>query len=146
MQQTAKEQTVTATLKVLLVDDEAAIRGAISFGLKSFGFEVVAAADPREALAMLREDHAIGALLTDFRMPGMNGQELALGAQADRCEATALEVVIMSGHVSLVPAGSGTEPLVMLRKPFTIESLVEAMTESLRKATRRRAQGASDAG
>jgi CheY-like chemotaxis protein len=62
--------------RILLVDGDDDIREVASAILENWGFDVVTAAGPFAALALLEAD-GIDALLTDIRMPGMNGFELA---------------------------------------------------------------------
>ncbi len=74
-----------ATLRILLVDDEAEFRFSASIALRKAGFEVIVAEDGKEALSMIRnfrsDGRGIDLLLTDLRMPGLCGLELleALG-------------------------------------------------------------------
>ncbi len=76
---------VDATLRILLVDDEAEFRFSASIALRKAGFEVIVAEDGKEALSMIRnfrsDGRGIDLLLTDLRMPGLCGLELleALG-------------------------------------------------------------------
>ena len=68
--------------RVLVVEDEAVIRGLVDQVLRGEGYEVVLAADGDEAIALARETR-IDVLLTDLTMPGIGGHELA-----DRLRAT----------------------------------------------------------
>lgn len=61
--------------RVLVVDDEAAIRGALSRGLRG-AYDVVLAADGQEAIELLERDPAINAVVTDLDMPNLGGIEL----------------------------------------------------------------------
>lgn len=63
--------------RILVVDDEAAIREFLSTFLESHGFAVCTASDGISALALLQAE-PIEVLLMDFRMPGLNGLELAI--------------------------------------------------------------------
>ncbi|HOX43533.1 MAG TPA: sigma-54 dependent transcriptional regulator [Myxococcota bacterium] len=80
--------------RVLVVDDEEGIRSFLVEALAGDGHEVVAAEDGRAALARL-EREAFHLLITDLRMPGMDGMELlgkARGLQPD------LEVIVLTAH------------------------------------------------
>ena len=63
------------TTRVLVVDDDDALRESLELFLASEGFDVVAAADGPSALAQL-ERAAVDVVLCDLRMPGMDGLEL----------------------------------------------------------------------
>lgn len=61
---------------ILLVDDDPGMRETLSEVLRDEGLHVVAAADAQEALALLA-GQAVSCVVSDVRMPGMNGIELA---------------------------------------------------------------------
>ena len=61
--------------KLLIVDDEPALRKALRTSLTASGFEVSEARNGDEALAMLAHD-AIDLVLLDINMPGRNGMEV----------------------------------------------------------------------
>ncbi len=60
--------------QVLFVDDDPNILRAIQRNFRKH-FETVTAAGPGEALAILRAPNSIGVIVSDFKMPGMNGVE-----------------------------------------------------------------------
>jgi len=63
------------TIRILLVDDEPGLRVTLAANLELEGFDVIEADCGAQALAQL-ESHAVDVVLTDIRMPGMNGVEL----------------------------------------------------------------------
>jgi len=91
---------------VLVVDDEAANRQVLERILVREGYDVRHASNGREALKRLREEPP-AVMMTDLKMPGMNGLELL---KAARAIAPDLEVIVMTAY-------------------GTIESAVEAMKE-----------------
>lgn len=108
----------TRSLGVLVVDDEPHVRAIVSRLLKELGFAVFEAIGASEALEIWN-DHAdrISVVITDVRMPGMTGPQLA----ANLADAGAnVELLFMSG--ALVAPEIETEPW-FLQKPFTPEAL-----------------------
>ena len=86
-----KDETV---IRVLVVDDDQAIREALSRTLEKFGYEVVLAEDGQVGLDRLREAE-IHILLADLQMPRLSGQELLKAAKAI---APDIEVIVITGH------------------------------------------------
>jgi len=64
--------------KILIVDDSATVRQALSMALRDTGYEVIEATDGCAALACLSEEHTqeINMLITDLNMPNMDGIDL----------------------------------------------------------------------
>jgi len=106
--------------RVLLVDDEPAVRRVLAQHLQRSGFQVVVAADAAEGLAILVAGTRIDALVTDLSMRGMNG--LALIRAAQECR-PGLPAVLLTGcaedGVSLAIDGAIHNAYSLLRKPIT---------------------------
>lgn len=64
------------TTRVLLVEDDAAIREMVTEMLKEMGFAVTAVADGEAGVAVLEQDTSFRLLITDFHMPNVDGYEL----------------------------------------------------------------------
>jgi len=79
---------------LLVVDDERDVLEVSSALLQYFGFGIVSTSDPLEALRHLQSNSEIDCVVTDFRMPTMNGDELAKSAKAMRPD---IPVFILSG-------------------------------------------------
>lgn len=110
---------------ILVVDDDRTVRELVTSVLSRGGYEVMVAADAREALRIL-QDHSPDLLLTDIVMPGMSGLVLAARAHHDRPE---LRVMFMSGYANQYEEElSGS---VCLAKPFTNSNLLAAVEEVL---------------
>jgi CheY-like chemotaxis protein len=113
----------TTAVTVLLVDDEAALRELLVEVLTECGYRVLEAASGSEALAMAStSDATIDILVTDVRMPGMDGPELVASA---RSVVPKLKVLYMSGytdhhlfHENLTGAEANS-----IQKPFVPEDL-----------------------
>lgn len=80
--------------KILLVDDEAGIRKVLGISLRDMGFEVHAAADGEKALEIFKKIRP-PIVLTDIRMPGMDGVELL---RRIKKMAPKTEVIMITGH------------------------------------------------
>jgi CheY-like chemotaxis protein len=107
---------------VLVVDDEEAVRRLACRMLTWTGYQALEATHGREAIATI-EQHAGGIhlVLTDIKMPGMNGREL--GRQVEQ-RWPGKPVLYMSGFASEVFQGGLLEPgAPFLAKPFTQEDL-----------------------
>ena len=110
--------------RVLLVEDEAAVREATRRMLRRFGFDVLEARNGRDALALWdREGAAIDVVLTDVVMPVMGGAQLAETLRGRRHD---VRVVFMSGYTqgSLELSTMDESATRFLPKPFTAEQLV----------------------
>ncbi len=116
--------------RILIVEDEPALRRLIARGLTDAGYEVVTASGSNEALATaLESDEPIDLLLTDVVMPEIMGPALAERIHAARPE---VRVLFMSGFAR--PALDDPDvPLngPLLQKPFTAQELLAGVAAAL---------------
>ena len=116
---------------VLLVEDEPAIRAFVRRCLEGFGYVVLDAGDPRDAISIAR-NHAAGIdlVLTDVVMPGMSGRDLVDRLSAIR---PSIRALYMSGYgvEEIVLHGMMEPGIKMLSKPFTREALARKLREVL---------------
>jgi signal transduction histidine kinase/CheY-like chemotaxis protein len=113
---------------VLLVEDDAAVRGLAREVLQEQGYTVLAAGSGAEALEAV-EHHAdkIDLLLTDVIMPGMAGDELV---EHLRLRLPGLKVVFVSGYANeSIPKIITDGHTAFLQKPFPVEDLVRKVYE-----------------
>jgi CheY-like chemotaxis protein len=112
-------------MRILLAEDDLAVREAISEMLKCAGHAVVAVANGADAIRLLRESGSRGfdLLLTDIMMPVMTGLELARRVVL---LAPDLPILCMSGHPANV-IFAGITPVPPLEKPFGLETLLAAV-------------------
>jgi two-component system cell cycle sensor histidine kinase/response regulator CckA len=113
---------------VLLADDEAIVRDLARFTLTRAGFTVLSASDGAEALEVSRQYAGIiHVLLSDIRMPNMDGLELAEALEKERPE---IRILLMTGFSSgSIPPGLRPH---LLRKPFLPADLVLRIETVLR--------------
>jgi two-component system, cell cycle response regulator CpdR len=117
--------------RILLVDDEDPIRGFLKRGLEIDGHEVVTAADGSDGLERLTEaEGAFDLLLTDIRMPLMDGIALALAAKRDFPDLT---ILLMTGFADQRERAKGLDAIVadVLTKPFSLADLRSTVTRHL---------------
>lgn len=109
--------------RVLVVDDEAAIRHAVARLLRREGWEVITAATGGEALAAL-EMRPAAAVLLDYHLPGMSGADL--GAEiVRRWPEMSSRLLFVSGDPGLTPAGlpAACRGARLMAKPFDLLEL-----------------------
>lgn len=111
--------------RILVVDDNQALRENLAEALTLEGFDVAAASDGPRALAMLEADATFGVVLLDLVMPGMDGRELVSRIRRDP-RLRGLRVVVASGH-SGPKAREGIEADGFLVKPFGVRELLAAL-------------------
>lgn len=110
------------SLRCLLVDDDPFLRMLIADILRDMGHEPLEAPDPDTALALLRDDN-FDVMLTDMRLPYMDGAELAMRA---RQAYPNLRVIFATAYSESRYPDLRTDPLARyLRKPFGHKELDE---------------------
>jgi PAS domain S-box-containing protein len=135
---------VTGTDTVLLVEDEPALRNLVQIMLAEAGYHVLAAATPKEALALgSAAGVVIDLLLTDVVMPEMSGPQLATELVRRNPD---VQVLYMSGYVgdSLSQHGFDEGAAVLIHKPFKPEQLLKVVRDVLDARPMRRARRASE--
>jgi signal transduction histidine kinase/ActR/RegA family two-component response regulator len=116
---------------ILVVEDDTSVRELAAYILEGQGYRVLAAGNGREALRVCDgHDGQIDLLLTDVILPEMNGRELA---EQLRMRQPAARVLYMSGYSDDLIADRGVldEGLVVLSKPFTMDTLLEKVRAQL---------------
>ena len=114
---------------VFIVDDDAAVRTALTRSLDHCGY-AVAAYESAEAFLTAYQADWQGCLLLDVRMPGMSGIELQQALQAQQCT---IPIIFITGHgdvpmsVQAIKRGA----VEFLEKPFRLAVLLERIDEAL---------------
>ena len=115
--------------RVLVVEDDPAVRAISAAFLRAGGYAVEAVGDAEAALERLRDDDGISLLFTDVMLgPGMDGKRLAQQARALR---PGLPVLLTSGDEEHAADADATPGLRLLRKPWRREDLVDAVRAEL---------------
>jgi len=109
--------------RVLVVDDDRAVREVTAGLLTDLGYGVIEAGSGGAALEVLDQDQAVDLLLLDFAMPGMNGAELAREARMRRPD---LPILFVTGYAD-TEALPPVDREGVLRKPFRQEDLAERL-------------------
>jgi two-component system, cell cycle response regulator CpdR len=125
-----------AVARILLAEDEDVLRSLISRALLQEGHEVVEAADGAEALDKLtRDQRQFELLLTDIRMPVMDGIALALSAARDHPDLT---VLLMTAFADQRERAHGLDALIhdVITKPFSVPEIKLAVRDALAARTR----------
>jgi two-component system, OmpR family, phosphate regulon response regulator PhoB len=127
--------------RILVVEDEDVIRETIALALKEEGYEVLAAADGRSALEMVRstpqtvrqeDDAALDLIVLDLMLPGINGLDLC---RLIRREGYSVPILMLSAKGSETDRVVGLEVGAddYLTKPFGMRELVARCRAMLRR-------------
>ncbi|MFN0252748.1 MAG: response regulator [Kofleriaceae bacterium] len=118
-----------ARRRVLVIDDDALIRGLIQRALVSQGRDVVVADCAEQGLALLERD-AVDVVILDMMMPGIGG---AVGFQRIRELAPTLKVIVVSGYSQHDDVGRclADGAFAFLPKPFQVGSLYGVVRDAL---------------
>ena len=117
--------------KILVAEDNDDLRWLVVRALEDDGHDLVAAENGAAALAALRRNNGkFDLLLTDVRMPVMDGIALALAAGRDHPE---IPIMLMTGYADQRERAHGLDALVhdCIGKPFSVEQIKGAVREAL---------------
>jgi CheY-like chemotaxis protein len=119
------------TRRVLLTEDDRMLSDVVARALREAGFEVDVAMNGGEALTRLEEVDAYDAIVLDLKLPDTDGFEIVDYIKANR---PAVRVIVASGYVDGEDVLRAAErwPLMMLRKPYTADELVERLNALVR--------------
>jgi CheY-like chemotaxis protein len=117
--------------KILIAEDDDAIRELVMRALNEDGHQLTGAADGAEALdALSHGDCEFDLLLTDVKMPVLDGIALALAAGRDHPD---VAIMLMTGYADQRERAHGLDALVhdVINKPFSVEQIKGAVREAL---------------
>jgi CheY-like chemotaxis protein len=129
----------TRCLRILLVDDDPLVVAGTTAMLEELGHHpIVVATSGEAALAELQRNPGWDLLLTDHKMPGMTGLQLASRVRALY---PTLPILLASGYAELDQWSGASWP--RLRKPYTLDDLATALSEAVGPSASRPLQSAS---
>jgi DNA-binding NtrC family response regulator len=120
-------------MRILLADDDAALRRVIQFKLKQRGYDVTAVGNAEEAIFELKRGR-YDLLLTDMKMPGMTGLELLQQARQVQGD---IEVILMTAFAAVAQAVQAVKlgAFDYLTKPFEDDQLFVAIEKAVKFRT-----------
>lgn len=120
---------------ILLVEDDRAVRYLFSQVLHNHGYFVIAAEDGATGLDIARARiHTLDAVITDSRMPGLEGRELVTQIRSLRSD---IPILVVSGGVETSHDAAASDPATRyFAKPVSPERLLVELCRSLRNASR----------
>jgi RNA polymerase sigma factor (sigma-70 family) len=122
---------VTAEPTIFVVDDDEAVRRALTTAIALLGHPVLVFASAQEFLAAYQPTQP-GCLVLDIKMPGMTGLELQRKL-ADN--GATIPIVMISGHadVRMAVEAMTLGAVTLLEKPFRLDELLEHIRQALKK-------------
>jgi DNA-binding NtrC family response regulator len=118
---------MAATKAIAIIDDEADLVNLFQEALENNGFKVCAFTDPIQAFNTLEKKiQEYGLILSDFRMPNLNGYELCTKLRQFNPE---LEVILMSAYDIIE---CDTSKFTIVKKPILIAKLLQIVRDSLK--------------
>ena len=120
-----------AAQTILVVEDQPEVLQLLADALQMLGYRVLTASGPSQGLALSNQyAHEIDLVLTDVIMPEMNGPEFV---HQLTLRYPSLRVLYVSGHGAdmLQPLGVPANSRAVLKKPFTLDMLLERVTSAL---------------
>ena len=113
-------------LRVLVIDDESAVRDALADTLADDGHSVIQAATGKDGLARLAEGARVDVVITDLGMPDMTGWDVARAVRAQR---PGLVIGLVTGWAVALEMNDDERRAVdfVIAKPYTVEALRTAL-------------------
>ena len=118
------------TPRVLVVDDEPAIRDSVTYALEQEGFETESAADGRTALQVAQREE-FDAIVLDLMLPGLSGMDVCRRLRAE----SAVPIIMLTARTTEVDRIVGLELGAddYVTKPFSVRELISRVRAVLRR-------------
>lgn len=125
--------TPVPTQRILVVDDDASIRRALTILLSKAGYEVSQASDGSEAVRMWR-DHGADLVITDLHMPKKDGIETIIELLS---HTPGVRIIVMSGggqtkRLDLLGNMALLGSVLTIEKPFTLAEMMTVVSRALK--------------
>lgn len=116
--------------RILIAEDDEAVRAFVSRALELDGHNAKTAEDGAEALDVLAQDQDFDLLLSDIKMPVMDGIALALNARRDYPD---IPILLMTGYADQRERANGLDQIVedVVQKPFSLADIRTAVADVL---------------
>jgi two-component system response regulator MprA len=120
-------------MRIMVVDDERAVRESLRRALELEGYEIVLAADGAEALSLLSNGKPTDALILDVLMPGIDGLEVC---RTLRRNGNQLPILMLTARAEVENRVAGLDAGAddYVTKPFALEELLARLRALLRRA------------
>jgi two-component system, OmpR family, response regulator MprA len=120
-------------MRIMVVDDERAVRESLRRALELEGYEIELAADGAEALSLLANDAPTDALVLDVLMPGIDGLEVC---RRLRRNGNQLPILMLTARAEVENRVAGLDAGAddYVTKPFALEELLARLRALLRRA------------
>ena len=120
---------------VLVIEDDLDVRDALLLLIQDQGVAALGAANGLEAIKIImgavRHDHMPFLFFTDLEMPIISGQELLEIKEVAQPKIKNIPVVVTSG--ALLPSALVAPNVKLLKKPYTIEQIIDEINVTLKK-------------
>ena len=117
--------------RVLVVEDDSAVRMLVRDVLEEMGYQAVEFADPLAAVPYLASNERIDLMISDVGMPGMNGRELAETARTSRPDLPILFITGYAENAAIRSEFLGSN-MDMIAKPFSLGNLMNKIGEMVK--------------
>jgi DNA-binding NtrC family response regulator len=125
--------------RIVIVEDQKATAWALAESLREDGYEAITAGSSEEALELGVENCDV--LITDLRLPGMNGIELMTKVNEERRLPSIL--ITAYGSSEVIARAKRAGAVRCFSKPFNIKEIKECLKKALRGRSRGRSKGRS---
>ncbi|NVM22397.1 MAG: response regulator [Desulfobacterales bacterium] len=112
--------------KILFVDDEKVAHRSIGGFLRDLGYRVLIAENGKQALDMLQKENGVGLIISDIRMPVMNGLQLLRSLREQKRR---LPVILITGYGDIDSAAEALryDAFEYLKKPVNLNQLLASI-------------------